>query len=73
MDYEYYDAPFEEMDDLTFIDQSTLLCALELYEDIERKSLIVPNIPIMQAFNLYFGFNENEGCYMWKLHHYEVD
>lgn len=73
MDYEFYDAPVEEMDDLTFFDQSQLLCALELYEEITRSSLIVPNIPLTQAFNLFVGFDEKEGCYMWKLHNNDVD
>lgn len=73
MDYEFYDAARCEDTDDEFFEQSSLLCALELYEEYVANNPIPKPIPLIHEFNLYYALDHQEGCYMWKLHYPEAD
>lgn len=73
MDYEYYDAPYQEDTDLTYFEQSATLCALELYEWQEKHYLTMPCNNLTREFNLFFAIDPADGVYRWQLHYPEAN
>lgn len=71
MDYEFYDAPYQNIpaQEEDYFEQFALLCALELYEQQEKQNLIMPCNDLTQTFNLYFAEDPQDGVYRWQLHY----